>query len=134
MAKKYQHSDFDIDFGRNDFINDVSVKYDKNAIRQSIMNIILTRKGEKPFNRSFGVGVHDLLFENMSPIRNAKLERDIINEVRTREPRASVQSVVVNEEDMDKNILELTVNYLIAGGAAANPIAQSLRIELKKVR
>ena len=42
--------------------------------------------------------------------------------------------LVVNEEDMDKNILELTVNYLIAGGAAANPIAQSLRIELKKVR
>ena len=44
MSTKYQYSDFDIDFGKNEFISDVSMKLERNSIRQSVMNIILTRK------------------------------------------------------------------------------------------
>ena len=132
MAKKYQHSDFDIDFNRNDFVNDVSMKYDRNSVRQSIMNIILTRKGEKPFNRSFGVGVHDLLFENYSPTLNAKLELDIIHEVRARESRADVQRVIINDDDA--NGVEITVHYVVFCGRTASPIRESLRLEILKVR
>ena len=110
------------------------MKYDKNSIRQSIMNIILTRKGEKPFKRGFGVGVHDLLFENLSPLSMAKLEMDITHEIRFREPRAEVESVWFDEEEIDNNILELVVNYLILGGSSSSPLPQTLRLEIKKVR
>jgi len=134
MSTKYQYSDFDIDFGKNEFISDVSMKLERNSIRQSVMNIILTRKGEKPFNRGFGIGLHELLFESTSPSANAKLELDIKHEVHLREPRVSIQSVVVNEEDIDSNTVELIVNYLVLGGSRAEAQPESLRIELQKVR
>ena len=133
MPTNFQFSDFDIDFNKNDFINDVSMKYDKNSIRQSIMNIILTRKGEKPFNRGFGVGLHDYLFESYSPAMNAKLELDIIQEVRAREPRADIETVVLSD-GLDSNTLELIVTYIVFGGSTANPTRESLRLEISRIR
>ena len=75
MANNYKYSDVDIDFNKNEFIGDVLVKYDTNAVRQSIINIIMTRRGEKPFDRDFGVGIHDLLFENIGNLEIAMLEK-----------------------------------------------------------
>ena len=77
MSRKYKYSDIDIDLNKNEFIGDISIKKDANSIRQSVMNIILTRKGEKPFNRNFGVGLHDYLFENFTTYTLAILEKSI---------------------------------------------------------
>jgi len=74
---KKQYTDIDINFNKNQFTNDVSVKLNDNAIRQSVMNIILTRQGERPFDPRFGVGLHQLLFENISPLDKATFFGDV---------------------------------------------------------
>ena len=134
MPSSYQFSDFDVDFSKNDFVNDFSLKHDRNSIRQSIMNIILTRKGEKPFKRNFGVGIYDLLFEVLDPIDLANLEVDIINQVNAREPRSEVTSVFFDDSGLDQNSLTMTVNFTVFAGTEANPINDSIRIEVEKVR
>ena len=119
---------------KNEFTNDVSLKNDRNAIRQAIMNLVLTRRGEKPFNRNFGVGLHDLLFESPSPSDLQRLEMDIIHQVALREPRATVESVDFDTSKMDSNEFTATINYVVHGGTQAEPISDSLRIEITKVR
>ena len=135
MATDKKFTDFDIDFEKNTFTNDVSLKTDRNAIRQSIMNIILTNPGEKPFDSSFGTGLYNFLFENITnDVELERMEMDIKNEILAREPRAEVETVVWDDSNIDNNELTVEINYTVFQGARAEPIMDSLRIELTKVR
>ena len=135
MATDKKFTDFDIDFEKNTFTNDVSLKTDRNAIRQSIMNIILTNPGEKPFDSSFGTGLYNFLFENVTnDVELERMEMDIKNEILAREPRAEVETVVWDDSNIDNNELTVEINYTVFQGARAEPIMDSLRIELTKVR
>jgi len=63
MAVEITYSDLDVDLTRNSFTGDASLKTDLHAIRQSVQNILLTRKGEKPFDPSFGSEIDNFMFE-----------------------------------------------------------------------
>ena len=130
----YNYSDFDINFNRNEFIGDVSVMKDRFAIRQSIVNIVMTRPGEKPFKRAFGVGLHDYLFENWTPRQRAFLERDIVWAVRAFEPRAEVESVIINTDNIDSNQVDVEIRFYVLGGRQTNPIIDSIKLAVTKVR
>jgi|15BtaG_2_1085339.scaffolds.fasta_scaffold00215_11 phage baseplate assembly protein W len=134
MSQEYQYSDFDVDFTKNEFVDDISLVKEINAIRQSITNIILTSPGEKPFIRNFGVGIYKILFELWTPLLEFKLERDIIDAVRIWEPRAVVQSVLFDGTEMDSNLLILDIRFQTKRGTRANPKLNSLKISLVKVR
>ena len=131
-----KYSDYDIDFEKNSFTGDVSVKKESNAIRQSVRNIIMTRKGEKPFNRNFGVGVRQLLFENMAGgLAIATLRSDIQEALNSFEPRVVLTDVIFDETLVDSNQLSITVEYKILNESdiAASPVDR-ITIALTKVR
>tara|TARA_R100001509_G_scaffold152777_1_gene113273 strand:- start:710 stop:1117 length:408 start_codon:yes stop_codon:yes gene_type:complete len=131
-----KYSDYDIDFEKNSFTGDVSVKKESNAIRQSVRNIIMTRKGEKPFNRNFGVGVHQLLFENVAGgLAVATLRSDIQEALNSFEPRVVLTDVIFDETLIDSNQLSITVEYKILNESdiAASPVDR-ITIALTKVR
>ena len=134
MAITYKYSDFDIDFNRNEFIDDISIKKDFNSIRQSVMNIVLTKPGEKPFNREFGVGIHNMLFELWTPFQKSLLERNIKWEVDRLEPRAEVTAVNIDEDEIDSNEVSIEIKFNIVLGERSEPIKDSIRIALTKVR
>ena len=134
MATTHKFSDFDIDFNRNTFVDDISVKKDINSVRQSVMNIVLTVPGEKPFKRDFGVGLRHELFELWTPYKKAIMQRDIISEVNRLEPRAEVYKVDVDEESIDDNQVGINISFRILLGERSEPIEDSIRISLVKVR
>tara|TARA_R110000824_G_scaffold262600_6_gene451294 strand:- start:255 stop:659 length:405 start_codon:yes stop_codon:yes gene_type:complete len=134
MAEQYQYSDFDMNFTKNEFVKDISIKRDWNSIRQSIANIIMTTPGEKPFNPDFGVGIYSLLFEPLDALEQAKLERDIRWAIRRHEPRAEVTSIDFGIDNMNANELSFIVNFIILSGRGSNSINDSLKISLTKVR
>tara|TARA_Y100001972_G_C7487840_1_gene247591 strand:- start:148 stop:585 length:438 start_codon:yes stop_codon:yes gene_type:complete len=62
--KDYTFADLDLDLSSNSITKDISLKKDLQSIRQSIINILLTRPGERFFSSSdIGVGLQDLYFE-----------------------------------------------------------------------
>ena len=134
MSVKVKNSDFDIDFSKNEFTSDVSMKREANSIRQSIRNLILTRKGERKFDRNFGVGVHDLLFENNDVLFLSILSRDIEEHMDAYEPRAFFDSIELNEDEIDSNTLSFTLHYFIVSLTEENPQPDSLSISLQKIR
>jgi phage baseplate assembly protein W len=134
MSQEYQYSDFDVDFTKNEFVNDIMLIKDINAIRQSLTNIILTSPGEKPFRRGFGVGLYSLLFELFNPLLEYEVERKIMDAVKRHEPRAKVLRVLFDGTEMGSNLLTLDVQFQVRKGSNANPILNSLKIALAKVR
>lgn len=99
MPEKY-YIDIDYNLTKNSLSNDVSVKYDLNAIAQSIKNIILTTKKEKIFNSTFGGNAFLLNFENLRPFTLDVIKRQFSNEINLQEPRAVVNNINIKNDNL----------------------------------
>lgn len=103
MAKNARtFTDLDLNFIANPVSGDVSVKYDVNAIKQSVKNLILTKNFERPFHPEIGSQVNNLLFEPYSPLTKAMLEQAIKNTILNFEPRVELQDVRVSLSNDDQ--------------------------------
>jgi phage baseplate assembly protein W len=136
MATQARYSDFDIMFSKNEFTGDVGVRRELNSVKQSIMNLIMTRKGERPFNPTYGIGLHDLLFQNFSlPILVATLNRDIEEHIDAFEPRAVFDSLEFGDNsEIDANSMSITINYFVLNEKRELTTTDSLTVGIKKVR
>jgi phage baseplate assembly protein W len=70
-----EFKDISASFQTNPLNNDLIVIKNTTAIARSIRNLILTKRGERPFEPNLGSGVYDLLFENMDK-QTATIIRD----------------------------------------------------------
>ena len=57
--------DLSITFKKHPVTDDLVTVKDKSAVAQSIKGLLLTRRGERPFQPDLGSGLQDLLFEPM---------------------------------------------------------------------
>lgn len=105
-------SDLDLNFIANPTTGDVSKKYDENAIKQSLKNLVMTNHYEKPFHPEIGSQVTGLLFENYSPMLQAMMERAIYNTIENFEPRVKLINVVV-QMNPDNNTVYVSVTFKI---------------------
>lgn len=88
-------TDLDFNFLPHPATGDVTVRYDENAIKQSIRNLILTRNYERPFRSNIGCQVKALLFEPITPILTTMIERTISDTISNFEPRVDLLGVSV---------------------------------------
>lgn len=80
------YSDLDPEL-KMDWSRDVARTRGLRAIKNSLLGIITTRKGSRPFDPDFGCDLKDQLFENMTPLTADTVERNIVSAVRNYEPR-----------------------------------------------
>jgi len=104
-----RYSDIDFLLTKNEITNDASVKYDTAAISQSIKNILLTTRGEKPFNHTFGGNLYELVFNSLSPLLLEDKKLVLKSEIELQEPRAIVTSI--NIEDSGVGYWDVSVVY-----------------------
>lgn len=99
-----------------DFTNDpqegASSKKDSEAINQSIRNILFTMRGEVPFDPLFGSGIHNLLFEKISPVTELLLRDEIQLSLENHEPRIVINNIEIRS-DFDLNSYEIDIEYKI---------------------
>ncbi|AUV63048.1 baseplate wedge subunit [Shigella phage Sf24] len=88
------YSDIDPEM-KMDWDKDVSRSLGLRSIKNSLLGIITTRKGSRPFDPEFGCDLSDQLFENMTPLTADTVERNIESAVRNYEPRIDKLSVNV---------------------------------------
>ncbi|ADJ19505.1 baseplate wedge subunit [Acinetobacter phage 133] len=82
------------------------------AVKNSILGIVTTRKGSRPFDPEFGCNLSDQLFENMTPLVADTMERVIMSSIRTYEPRVVQLRVSVTPE-YDRNTVIVEVRFSI---------------------
>lgn len=91
---------------------DVSKAVGTRAVKNSLLGIITSRKGSKPFDPEFGCDMSDQLFENLSPLTANTLEKSITAAVRAYEPRIVRLSVSVTPQ-YDANAIVVDVRFSI---------------------
>jgi phage baseplate assembly protein W len=104
--------DLDINFDKNPLSGDVALRKDEEAIKRSLRNLLLFRRGEKPFHPEINSGIQDMLFELTDPVTVAEMRNRIGNMIKAYEPR--VTSAAINVVDViDKNEVRITIQFTI---------------------
>ena len=119
-------SDLDMAFLANPVSKDISRKYNENAIKQSIKNIIMMKNFERPFHSDVGSQISMLMFEPITPMLTALVKKTIENTIRSYEPRANLLSVEVLLSP-DNNGLYVTIVFAIVN--TSTPISIDLFLE-----
>ena len=119
-------SDLDLNFTAHPVTKDISRRYDENAIKTSLKNLILTRNFERPFHSEIGSPINALLFEPPSPMLNITLQRAIVDVVNNFEPRVDLLDVNVLSSP-DENSLYVTIVFKIVN--TEQPLTLDLTLE-----
>tara|TARA_Y100000593_G_C4175282_1_gene269125 strand:+ start:119 stop:532 length:414 start_codon:yes stop_codon:yes gene_type:complete len=119
-------SDIDINMSLHPDSKDLSLKYDLNAIKRSMKNILLTNHYERPFKPSFGVNLRSMLFE-LASNETKIVKRQVVEAIESLEPRCSITEV---DAFLDGNEMNVTVHFGVQN--VAGP--QRLDLILQRVR
>lgn len=104
--------DLDLNFTAHPVTGDVTRKYDEEAIKRSIRNLLMTNNYERPFHSDIGSQIRAMLFEPVSPMMAASMKRIITNTIETYEPRAVLNDVSVTISP-DNNAAYVSVVFTI---------------------
>ena len=111
-ARQSLYSDFDLTFIANPNNKDITIKKDIAAIKQSVKNLILTHKGERPFQPYLGSTVNALLFELADVWTALDIQDEIRYTLENFEPRIQVIDVIVTD-NIDANRMKVTIIFRI---------------------
>ena len=121
-------SDIDINMTLHPVSKDLTLKFDINAIKRSIKNLLSTNTFERPFRPGLGIDLTSMLFELDSDITNrVVLESDIRSLINNFEPRANVTHVFTS---LIGTSLDVTIQLTISN----DPRPQEITIILQRVR
>ena len=108
IARQATYKDLDFSFKQNPNTNDIGIKKDNLSISQSVLNILRTNHGERPFNFNFGANLRQYLFENMSNVTAANMSTSINLALQNYEPRIEVMNTNIQARP-DENEVRITV-------------------------
>ena len=119
-------SDLDLNFTKHPVTRDITRRYDDNAIKQSIKNLLLTRNFERPFHSEIGSPIRAMLFELPGPMFTNMLQRAIIDVINNFEPRVEILDVRI-DDSVDANSVYITLEFKIVN--TERPITLDLALE-----
>lgn len=120
------YTDLSPDLGKS-WDNDVSMSAGARAVKNSMLGIIMTKRGTRPFDPNFGSDIAAQLFENMTPLVADTIEKNIDSAIRNYEPRVYALVVKVDPQ-YDSNSIVVTIQFSIVD----NPdTLEEIKIKLK---
>ena len=123
------YSDIPISFTAHPITGNVKKSINRDAVKNSVRNIILTNHGERFFKPKFGGNVTSQLFENASKFTEFNTARSIRIALQNYEPRAEVINVRV-DTNPDTNNLTATLKFRILN----DPEPITLDVLLERIR
>ena len=106
-------SDLNLRMPIHPFRKDVSPLTDIDAIKQSVRNLVLTNRGERPFRHDIGGNISKQLFENYNSYVGFEIQDAIESVLEKYESRVS-DVVVQIKPKPDRNAITATVGFKIA--------------------
>ena len=127
MPEVSTFKDLSITFKKHPVTDDLVTVKDKAAVSQSIKGLLLTRKGERPFQPDLGSGLQELLFEPMDYGTSALIKKEITETLTKYEPRIIITSLICIPE-FDNNGFNVELEYSIRG-REDRPVAIDIFLE-----
>ena len=114
MAATLSFKDININFKKHPVTGDLVVSKDASAIKQAILNLLLTNKGERPFKPDYGSDIRSYLFEPLDYGTAAQIDLSIKNTIAKFEPRIRVIDMQTYP-NYDSNSFDVDMTYKIVG-------------------
>ena len=109
---------------------DVASAVGARAVKNALIGIVTTKKGDRPFDPDFGSDVENQLFENMTPLTANTIQKSITSAIRKYEPRVIRLNVTVVPQ-YDSNSIVITITFSILD----NPdTLEQLKLQLSSSR
>ena len=114
MANTLSFKDINITFKKHPVTDDLVVSKDASAIKQAVVNLLLTNKGERLMNPEYGSNIRSYLFEPLDYGTAAQIKGNIQSTIDRFEPRISISELkcVPNYND---NGFDVEMTYIIRG-------------------
>lgn len=78
-------------------------------VKSNLINLILTRKGERVYQPTFGSNLHSLVFAQMDQEYEQKVKQAVVSAVRTWMPFLRIQEQTVTRDDnRNSTLIEIT--------------------------
>ena len=106
--------DLNITFKPHPVTGDLTTVKDEAAIKQAIINLLLTNRGERLFAPRIGSSLSDLLFEILDFGTASLVNTEITNTLSTYEPRIRVLSLSTNP-NFDDNGFDVELVFEVVG-------------------
>lgn len=110
VARTYVYADLDLAFQPNPVTGDVNPIKDVEAVKKSIINLVMTNHMERPFQPEIGSGIRALLFEPADPITMHDIEHAIRLTIENFEPRVKLWDVQV-VDNSDDNEYHVSITF-----------------------
>ena len=127
-SRTASYTDIDLTF-TNKSNGEIFKKTDAASVKQAVRNLLMTNKGEKPFNPHYGGNLNDYLFSLSEDLDNIEIENAIMLAIDAQEPRAAVRGVQVLLKG-DYNSIHVLVQFQVVNTLE---IAE-LNLELTRLR
>jgi hypothetical protein len=114
MPEFQTFKDLSVTFKKHPVTDDLVTVKDNAAISQSIVNLLLTNKGERLFQPELGSGIYGTLFEPLDYGTAGLIRAEIVDTIGRYEPRIIVDNVIV-APDFDGNGYTVELSYIVRG-------------------
>lgn len=126
ITKKQElYSDFFMNLDENPVSFDLARKTNEEAVKQSIKNLLLTDKGERPFQPNLGCNIRQMLFDNVTPDAIIMMREMIRDTLEAYEPRAIIIGVDVTSA-IDDNAVNIAVVFKLINSSEPVTLVTSL--------
>ena len=121
FIKNRTYKDVAFSMFANPMSGDMGKKTGANAVKGAIYSILKTNFNERLFAPEFGTGIRALLFEQMNPITEERLKKEVESAVARHEPRAEVLGITVNGQE-EQNRYEINILFSVTSVAEVQEI------------
>ena len=126
-ARKW-YTDIDLNITPHPSSGDLVLKQDKEAVKRSVRNIMLTNNYERPFKPNFGANLRGLLFELADDITKYEMRNQIIEAIQDYEPRVKIDEIYLNRDRANR--MYVNIHFGVRG--VREP--QEIEVILQRVR
>lgn len=113
MALKSIYSDINEKYIK-DGQGDIKLSLNGQAVKTSLTNILLTRRGSRAMRPDFGASLESILFENFNQDIANRIAQMVRNEVTRWDPRIQLRDISF-EPDPNSAIVNMTVFFSVKG-------------------
>ena len=118
--------DIPLKFTAHPVTGNVKVLTNRESVKQSVKNLVLTNFYERPYNPILGGDVLSQLFENMDPLTEYNISKNIRQVLDNYEPRAIIDDIKTSA-NQNSNALNVTIRFRVANDP--EPIVVNVLLE-----
>ena len=122
MPSTVPFKDLSLSFAKNKVTDDLLVKKEDAAVKQAILNLLLTQKGERIYDPEYGSDLKSHLFEPLDFGTAGSIKDNISKTIDAYEPRVSIETLLV-EPNLESNGFDVRLDFQVLSRADIPPIS-----------